>query len=62
MSDAKTKSPQSEIEMFEAKEMWSEYRLTDGTKLRIKPVMIAVFRADGQHTAEGEPVYNRNLR
>jgi hypothetical protein len=56
--DIKTDSPQSEIEMLEAKEMWSEYQLADGTKLRIKPVMIAVFRADGQHTADGEPVYN----
>jgi hypothetical protein len=48
----------SEIEMLEAKETWSEYRLADGTRLRIKPVMIAVFRADGQSTADGEPVYN----
>ena len=48
----------SEIEMLEAKERWNEYRLADGTTLRLKPVMIAVFRADGQHTPEGEPVYN----
>jgi hypothetical protein len=58
MSDAQLESTQSEIEMLEAKEVWSEYRLADGTRLRIKPVMIAVFRADGQHTADGEPVYN----
>jgi hypothetical protein len=53
-------SPQTanEIEMVEAKETWSVYRLADGTTLRIKPVMIAVFRADGQHTPDGEPVYN----
>jgi hypothetical protein len=48
----------NEIEMLDAKETWSVYRLADGTTLRIKPVMIAVFRADGQHTPEGEPVYN----
>lgn len=47
-----------EIEMIEAKETWSEYRLADGTRLRIKPVMIAVFRADGQLTPDGEPIYN----
>lgn len=47
-----------EIEMLESKETWSEYRLADGTRLRIKPVMIAVFRADGQLTPDGEPVYN----
>ena len=48
----------TEIEMLEAKEAWSVYRLSDGTTLRIKPVMIAVFRADGQQTADGEPVYS----
>ena len=48
----------NEIEMLEAKETWSVYRLADGTTLRIKPVMIAVFRAEGQQGAAGEPVYN----
>lgn len=48
----------TEIDMVEAKETWSVYRLSDGTTLRIKPVMIAVFRADGQQTADGEPVYS----
>lgn len=47
-----------EVEMVEAKEVWSEYRLSDGTRLRVKPVMLAVFCADGERTAEGEPVYN----
>ena len=51
-------SDDNEIEMLEAKENWSVYRLADGTTLRIKPVMIAVFRADGQHGPGGEPVYN----
>jgi hypothetical protein len=48
----------TEIEIVEAKERWSEYRLADGTILRLRPVMIAVFRADGQYTPEGDPVYN----
>jgi hypothetical protein len=47
----------TEIEMLEAKEAWSLYRLSDGTTLRMKPVMIAVFKADGEQTADGEPVY-----
>ena len=60
MNDGVSGSPQNttEIEMLEAKETWSAYRLSDGTTIRIKPVMIAVFRADGQTTADGEPVYN----
>ena len=60
MSDIRADSAQNttEIEMLEAKERWSEYRLADGTILRLKPVMIAIFRADGQYTPDGEPVYN----
>ena len=50
MSDLPIDSAQdaNEIEMLEARENWSIYRLADGTTLRIKPVMIAVFRAEGQ--------------
>jgi hypothetical protein len=60
VSDIRTESLPSttEIEMLEAKERWSEYRLADGTTLRVKPVMIAIFRAEGQYTQDGEPVYN----
>ena len=60
MSDDVNGFPQNttEIEMLETKETWSLYRLSDGTTLRIKPVMIAIFRADGQQTADGEPVYS----
>ena len=60
VSDISTDAMQdaNEIEMLEAKENWSVYRLADGTTLRIKPVMIAVFRADGQLGPAGEPVYN----
>jgi len=47
----------TEVEVLEAKELWSEYRLGDGTILRIKPVMIAISRAPG-HTEEGDPIYN----
>ena len=59
VSDAVNGSLQNttEIEMLESKEVWSIYRLSDGTTLRIKPVMIAVFKADGEQTADGEPVY-----
>jgi hypothetical protein len=60
VNDIGTDSPHHaiEIEMVEAKERWSEYRLADGTTLRLKPVIIAVFRAEGQYTPDGEPVYN----
>jgi hypothetical protein len=48
----------TEVEVLEAKECWSEYRLADGTVLRVKPIMIAVTRVDDAEGIDGEPVYN----
>ena len=51
-------STAQDVDVLEAKEVWSEYRLADGTVLRIKPVMITISRVEGEHTIEGDPVYN----
>ena len=51
-------STAQDVDVLEAKEVWSEYRLSDGTVLRIKPVMITISRMEGEHTIEGDPVYN----
>jgi hypothetical protein len=48
----------TEVEVLEAREAWSEYRLADGTVLRVKPIMIAVSRVDDADAMNGEPVYN----
>jgi hypothetical protein len=60
VSEARDESAQdnTEIEVLDAKERWSEYRLADGTTMRIKSVVIAVFRENGHQTPDGEPVYN----
>ena len=60
MNDGVNGSPQNttEIKMVEAKEARRVYRLSDGTTFQIKPVMIAIFRADRQQTADSEPVYS----
>jgi len=60
VSETREESSQNntEIEVIDAKERWSEYRLADGTTMRIKSVVIAVFREDGHQTPDGEPVYN----
>jgi hypothetical protein len=50
-------SRSSEVEVLEAKEAWSEYRLADGTVLRVKPIMISVTRIEDAETTTGEPVY-----
>jgi hypothetical protein len=51
-------STAQDVDVLQAKEVWSEYQLADGTVLRIKPVMITISRMEGEHTIEGDPVYN----
>ena len=60
MNDGASDTAQTpkDVDVLEAKEVWSEYRLADGTVLRIKPVMIAVSRIEGEYTLDGDPVYN----
>ena len=60
MNDGASEAAHSpkDVDVLEAKEVWSEYRLADGTILRIKPIMIAVSRVEGEHTLDGDPVYN----
>lgn len=48
----------TDVEVLEAKEAWSEYRLADGTVLRVKPIMIAVTRVDSPEGTSADPVYN----
>jgi hypothetical protein len=50
-------SASTEVDVVEAKETWSEYRLADGTVLRIKPVMLAISRVGDAKGADGESVY-----
>lgn len=38
-------------------ESWNEYRLEDGTTLRLRLVLAAVYRVPGSRDAEGNPVY-----
>ena len=38
-------------------EPWAEYRLGDGTVLKVKSVVRKVFRLFDQYTREGDPVY-----
>lgn len=60
MSDIREQSSENttEVDVLDAKERWNEYRLSDGTTMRVKSVVIAVFRENSQQTAEGEPVYS----
>lgn len=40
-----------------ANEVFSEYELEDGTKIRIKNVAVSIDRVVGQFLADGRPIY-----
>jgi len=46
------------VTIKETKEVWSTYELSDGTILRIKPVMVNLVRAFGSWAPDGQPLYN----
>jgi len=45
------------IGVAESSEPWSEYTLNDGTILKVKFVLGAVFRLKGKWTDDGDPMY-----
>jgi hypothetical protein len=45
------------VDVIEAKEPWAEYKLADGTELRVRFVLGAVYRARDRYTDDGDPVY-----
>jgi hypothetical protein len=45
------------IEVEEAKEAWNEYRLIDGSIIRVKQVATEVWRIEGAYDQEGNPQY-----
>jgi hypothetical protein len=45
------------VKVVEASEPWSEYRLEDGTKLRMKQTIINVVRLD-EKDDNGNPMYS----
>ncbi|HEY6351977.1 MAG TPA: hypothetical protein VI636_21490 [Candidatus Angelobacter sp.] len=47
----------SEVQVKEATERWSEITLDDGTVLRVKPNILSAVRMEGQHDADGNPIY-----
>jgi hypothetical protein len=39
-------------------EQWCQYTLSDGTVIRIKPVLTGVLRLEGQWNDSGDPIYH----
>lgn len=49
------------VEVVESKEPWSEYKLADGSVVRVRQILVEVWRDRVQRDAEGNPVYHLNL-
>lgn len=56
-TDAAKASDQESVDVTSSSEPWSEYKLSDGTILRIKTVVVEVRRSKNQYNADGDPVY-----
>lgn len=46
-----------EVDWTSEKEYWNEYKLDDGTTMKVKLILKGVRRAKDQHTTEGNPIY-----
>lgn len=46
-----------EVSVDESSEKWSEYKLSDGSRIRLKQVLMEVSRVDGTFDQEGNPLY-----
>jgi hypothetical protein len=46
-----------EVPVVESTERWSEYKLEDGTVIRLKQVVLEISKVPGRYDAEGNPFY-----
>lgn len=52
--DPKGKMAQRDV--VSSKDGWSEYKLDDGSTIRVKAVILDIKRAVGQYNLEGNPI------
>jgi hypothetical protein len=46
-----------EVAVESSSEKWNEYTLEDGTKIRLKPIIIEIIRVTDHYDNEGNPLY-----
>lgn len=51
----------TEVQVDELTERWSEFRLQDGTIMRVKATVISAIRVDGHYDPQGNPMYLTNV-
>lgn len=49
--------PTKAVDVVRAEENWSEFKLSDGTILFLKPVVVEVRHVIGKYNDQGDPVY-----
>ena len=47
----------SEVPIVEMHEHFNEYKLEDGTILKVKGAVVSILRVDNQYLPDGNPVY-----
>lgn len=50
-----------EVSVDESSERFSEAKLSDGTKVRVKLSVISAYRIDGEYDKDGNPMYSFNM-
>ena len=45
------------VEILKDREEWSEFELSDGTKIRMKPVVTEIRRYKNRYANTGDPIY-----
>lgn len=48
----------ADVPIAQSSEHWSEYKLEDGTTLRVKFAVGSIIRLTGQYDAENNPIYS----
>jgi hypothetical protein len=56
-SDVSPTAKRVPVPVRKTEENWSQYHLTDGTVLRIRPAILEIMRITGHINAAGEPIY-----
>lgn len=46
-----------QVKIRQSSELWSEYRLENGSIVKVRPVVSDVFHIKGHFTPDGEPLY-----
>ncbi len=47
----------SQMDFDSVAEPWASYKLSDGTTLKVRTIVTAVLRLEGEYDAAGNPIY-----